>query len=60
MGINDHNRKERVMPRYWDDGGCEFEELHGKTIKAIKGGLGDDRMVFTTDDGIYTLFYDHD
>ncbi|KKK89302.1 hypothetical protein LCGC14_2734460 [marine sediment metagenome] len=29
----------------------KFEELKGKTLKSIKGNVGNDEMVFTTEEG---------
>lgn len=38
-----------------------FEDLKGKTLVKIKGGVGDEEMVFTTTDGAgATLYHDQD
>ena len=39
----------------------KFECLKGKTLSSIKGGVGDEEMVFKTIDGeTFKLYYDHD
>lgn len=38
-----------------------FEDLGGKIITKIEGGIGDSRMSFTTKDGeIYSLYHEQD
>jgi len=38
-----------------------FEDLKGKTLSGIVGGVGDEEMVFTTTDGEkVALYYEHD
>jgi hypothetical protein len=38
-----------------------FEVLKGKVLTDVVGGIGDDSMVFTTQDGEkYELYYEHD
>lgn len=38
-----------------------FETLLGKTLSKIDGSIGDDRMLFTTNDGDqYQLYYEQD
>ena len=38
-----------------------FEGLKGKTLKSVTGGVGDDEMVFITDDGEkYKLYHSQD
>ena len=40
---------------------AEFEDLKGKTLVSINGDIGDEVMVFITDNGEkYILYYDHD
>lgn len=40
---------------------AEFDELFGKTLVSITGGVGDDEMVFVTDDGlVYKLHHDQE
>lgn len=39
----------------------QFADLKGKTLIEIIGGVGDEKMVFVTADGIRaSLYYDHD
>uniref|UniRef100_A0A6M3JJP6 Uncharacterized protein n=1 Tax=viral metagenome TaxID=1070528 RepID=A0A6M3JJP6_9ZZZZ len=39
----------------------EFEDLKGKTLTSIKGGVGDEEMIFTDSEGCqYKLYYEHD
>ncbi len=38
----------------------KFEDLKGKTIFNISGAIGDEEMVFETDDGKYKLYHDQD
>lgn len=39
----------------------DFSELRGKILKRIDGGVGDERITFTTDsDEIYCLFHTQD
>lgn len=40
---------------------AKFEEMKNEIIKEIEGGVGDDRMTFTTEEGdIYTMYHNQD
>ncbi len=40
---------------------ADFEDLKGKILTEVRGGIGDDKMVFVANDGkSYLLFYSHD
>lgn len=40
---------------------ADFKELVGKTLKSVSGSVGDDRIVFTTDDDqVFKLYHDQD
>jgi len=39
----------------------KFEDLKGKTLTRIDGGIGDEEMIFTTSDGErFSLYYEQD
>ena len=39
----------------------EFETLLGKTLSKIEGAVGDEKMIFTTNEKeVFKLYYDHD
>jgi len=39
----------------------EFETLLGKTLSKIEGAVGDEEMIFTTNEKeVFKLYYDHD
>lgn len=38
----------------------KFENLIGKTIISISGDVGDDEMIFKTNDGIYKLYHEQE
>lgn len=40
---------------------ARFEDLKGKTIIEICGGINDEKIIFTTEDGLRAiLYYEHD
>lgn len=45
----------------WGELDCEFQELTGKTLVKIDGKVGDDSIVFRTDNGEeYMLYHEQD
>ena len=39
----------------------KFEDLKGKTLVKIEGGIDSEEMIFITEDGIHAvLYYEHD
>jgi hypothetical protein len=38
----------------------KFEDLAGKVVLGISGNVGDDEMIFKTDDGVYKLYHQQD
>jgi hypothetical protein len=45
----------------WDAPEVKFEELVGKTLREVRGAVGDDTLEFVCEDGsIYALFHSQD
>jgi hypothetical protein len=46
---------------HWDHPEVKFEELVGKTLTEISGGVGDDRLEFKCSDGsVYVMYHSQD